>query len=43
MDEPEVEVLKPDEMSDQEFMDLCEEETRKQLRWLREATRKLYE
>ena len=43
MDEPEAEVLKPDEMSDQEFMDLCEEENIKQLRWLKEAIRKLYE
>ena len=43
MDEPEAEVLKPDEMSDQEFMDLCEEETNKQLRLLKELTRKLYE
>jgi hypothetical protein len=43
MDEPEAEVLKPDEMSDQEMADLLEEETNKQLRLLKELTRKLYE
>ncbi len=30
--EPEVEVLKPDEMSDQEMMDLCDEEENKRLK-----------
>ena len=44
MKEPEVEVLKPDEMSDQEMADLCEEETNKQLKLIyKDLTRKLFE
>ena len=44
MKEPEVEVLKPEEMSDQEMADLCEEETNKQLKLIyKELTRKLFE
>ena len=39
--EPEVEVLKPEEMSDQEMSDLCEEEVDKQVKWI--LTRKLFE
>ena len=41
MKEPEVEVLKPDEMSDQEMADLLEEEVDKQIKWI--LTRKLFE
>ena len=41
MKEPEVEVLKPDEMSDQEMADLCEKEVDKQVKWI--LTRKLFE
>ena len=41
MKESEVEVLKPDEMSDQEMADLCEEEVDKQVKWI--LTRKLFE
>jgi len=37
----EVEVLKSDEMSDQEMADLCEEEVNKQVTWI--LTRKLFE
>tara|TARA_X000001382_G_C3174421_1_gene180610 strand:- start:1682 stop:1969 length:288 start_codon:yes stop_codon:yes gene_type:complete len=36
MKEEEVEVLKPDEMSDQEMADLCEEETNKQIRLIKD-------
>ena len=44
MKEPEVEVLKPEEMSDQEMADLCEEETKKQLKLIyKDLTRKLFE
>ena len=34
-------VLKPDDMSDQEMIDLLEEETNKQVKWI--LTRKLFE
>ena len=41
MKEQEAEVLKPDDMSDQEMIDLLEEETNKQVKWI--FTRKLFE
>lgn len=41
MKEQEAEVLKPDDMSDQEMIDLLEEETNKQVKWI--LTRKLFE
>ena len=41
MKEQETEVLKPDDMSDQEMIDLLEEETNKQVKWI--LTRKLFE
>lgn len=41
MKKPEVEVLKPEEMSDQEMADLLEEEVGKQVMWI--LTRKLFE
>jgi len=39
--EQETEVLKPDDMSDQEMIDLLEKETNKQVKWI--LTRKLFE
>ena len=41
MKEQETEVLKPDDMSDQEMIDLLEKETNKQVKWI--LTRKLFE
>lgn len=41
MKEQEAEVLKPDDMSDQEMIDLLEKETNKQVNWI--LTRKLFE